>query len=82
MRFEVEVDDGAGLGSLHKARLAEEDPAQDMPSYVQRLIDRAVAQALAPIGPMTLPQALTKIAELEAEISSLAQVSVVPAKPG
>jgi len=83
MRFEVEVDDGANLASLHKARLAEQDPAPDMPSYIQRLTDRAVAQALAPIAPVTLPEALNKIAELEAELAASASaVPVAPAQPG
>jgi hypothetical protein len=56
MRFEVNVDDGNNLDTLHKAREAynvahPDAPAADMPSFVQRLMDQAVAGALEPIVP-------------------------------
>lgn len=87
MRFEVNVDDGNGLESLHKARvafIAGGGTAPDMPSYVQKLTDMAVAQALAGLGqPTTLSAALSKISELEASKASLEQelASVAVAKP-
>jgi hypothetical protein len=82
MRFEVNVDDGAGLNALHKARAAYNEknaavagftPAHDMPTYVQRLMDQAVAASLEPLGPTTLGAAMTKIAELQAAKVSLEQ---------
>jgi hypothetical protein len=80
MRFEVEV--GADLETLHKARDAYNaanaqvsgfTPADDMPTFVQRLIDNAVAGSLEPFGPTTLSAALQRIAELEASKVTLEQ---------
>lgn len=82
MRFEVNVDDGSGLNALHRAREAYNAknvavpgfvPAADMPTYVQRLIDQAVATSLEPLGPTTLGAAMTKITELEADKATLEQ---------
>lgn len=83
MRFEVNVDDGAGLDALHKARAAYNalhaaeqgfTPADDMPTFVQRMMDQAVGQALEGLGtPTTLSAALTKISELEADKATLEQ---------
>lgn len=91
MRFEVEVDDGAGLAALHKAREAYNAtnaqvsgfvPAEDLPTYVQRLMDKAVGEALAPLGPTTLPAALAKINELQAANATLQQeVATAQAAP-
>lgn len=91
MRFEVHVDDGNNLDTLHKARLAYNAlnagtagfvPAQDMPTYVQRLVDQAVASSLQPLGPTTLTAAMTKIAQLEAEKVTLTQeVAALSAAP-
>jgi hypothetical protein len=90
MRFEVNVDDGNGLNTLHKARNAFNEAggnAPDMPSYVQSLMDQAVAVALAGTGqPTTLSDALSKISQLEAAKAALEQevaaqeVAVLPAK--
>lgn len=75
MRFEVNVDDGNNLNTLHKARVrynaenAKADgfvPADDMPTYVQRMMDQAASVAMDPFGPESLSAALTRIAELEA----------------
>jgi hypothetical protein len=80
MRFEVNVDDGANLEVLHRARAAYNEanaaapgfvPAADMPSYVQRLMDQAVAAALEPIGITSLAAAPGRITELEAEKAQL-----------
>lgn len=82
MRFELNVDDGDNLRTLHKAREAYNEanaktpgfvPALDMPSYVQRLMDQAVAASMAPLGPTTLSAAMTKIADLEAAKATLEQ---------
>lgn len=88
MRFEVNVDDGAGLAALHKAREAynEAHPnatAPDMPSFVQALTDQAVAQALEALPvPSTLSAALSKIAELEQKNAELSQdVAALSANP-
>lgn len=87
MRFEVDVDDGAGLNALHRAREAwnaanPDAQAPDMPSFVQRLADQAVAGALASLGePTTLQAALDKIAALEAEKKALEGAQVAAAKP-
>lgn len=77
MRFEVNVDDGNNLDTLHKARDSynaanPNAQAPDMPSFVQVLMDQAAAQALQPLGPTTLSAALAKVAELEAEKAALA----------
>lgn len=83
MRFEVEVDDGAQLNLLHKARAAYNqanaqqpgfEPAADMPTFVQRLTDQAVAGVLAPLETTTLPQALARIDQLQTEKTALEQV--------
>jgi hypothetical protein len=96
MRFEVNVDDGASFTALHKAREAwnaahPDAVADDMPSFVQRLMDQAVAGALNALPtPSTLSAALSKIAELEAANATLTQevaasapkpVSAAPATP-
>lgn len=93
MRFEVNVDDGNNLATLHKAREAYNaanpgTPAADMPSFVQVLMDQAVARAMEPFGPSTLSEALAKIAALEAEkenlakdVAALTPASVAPAPP-
>lgn len=78
MRFEVNVDDGNNLDTLHKAREAynaahPEAAAADMPSFVQHLMDQAVAGSIEPLGPTTLSAAMTRIAELEAENAELAK---------
>ena len=70
MRFEVNVDDGNNLNTLHKARAAfnEQNPtktADDLPTFVQRLMDQAVANVTEGIAPTTLGDALSKIADLE-----------------
>lgn len=74
MRFEVEVS--VDLDLLHKVRDAYNaaNPtavAADMPSFVQVLMDQAVATAAQPFGPTTLAAAMTKIAQLEAEKATL-----------
>lgn len=80
MRFEVNVDDGNNLDTLHKAREAYNAanvatdgfvPAEDMPSFVQRLMDKAASDCVEPFGPTTLSSALGRIAELEAANSAL-----------
>ena len=95
MRFEVNVDDGANLDLLHKAREAfnaahADLAAPDMPTFVQRLMDQVVAAALLGLGgPTTLSAALSKIADLQAKNAELKQeitasavpVSVAPDKP-
>jgi hypothetical protein len=88
MRFEVNVDDGSNLTALHKAREAwnaahPDAVADDMPSFVQRLMDQAVAGALNALPtPSTLSQALSKIAELEASNAVLTQeVAATAPKP-
>lgn len=90
MRFEVNVDDGNNLDTLHKAREAYNaaNPGAkvgDMPSFVQVLMDQAVATALQPFGPTTLSEALAKIAVLEAEKDNLtkdvAALTPVPVEP-
>lgn len=91
MRFEVEIDDGAGLAALHKAREAYNAenaqvpgflPAQDMPSFVQRLADRAVAQVLSTVAPVTLNAALAELEQVKAEKAALeAQIAPAQAKP-
>lgn len=93
MRFEVNVDDGNNLNTLHKAREAynaanPQAAAEDMPSYVQCLMDRAVAGALEPIGPNTLSDALAQIARLQAQnadlakdVAALTPASAAPATP-
>lgn len=88
MRFEVNVDDGANLDALHKAREAwnaahPDVQAPDMPSFVQALMDQAVAGALEALPtPSTLSAALAKIAELEAEKATLTQeVAAATAAP-
>lgn len=79
MRFEVNVDDGSNLGALHKAREAYNAAhpgaqAPDMPSFVQCLMDQAVAGALEALPtPSTLSSALARIAQLEAENAVLAK---------
>jgi len=79
MRFEVNVDDGANLVALHKAREAwngahPDQQATDMPSFVQCLMDQAVADVLDALPvPSTLSAALARIAELEAQTSTLSQ---------
>lgn len=84
MRFEVNVDDGANLDALHKAREAwnaahQDAPAGDMPSFVQCLMDQAVAGALNALPtPSTLSAALAKIAALEQQNADL-QKDVVAA---
>ena len=56
MKFEVEVNESDRLDTLHEARKrynAENAskagfvPCDDMPTYVQRMMDEAVATALA-----------------------------------
>lgn len=90
MRFEVNVDDGAQLATLHKARAkynadnAKAEgfvPAEDMPTFVQRMMDQAVAGSISGFGPTTLSAALSKISELEAEKTSLAQEVAAVALP-
>lgn len=98
MRFEVNVDDGASFDALHKAREAwnaahADAQAQDMPSFVQALMDQAVAGALQALPtPSTLSAALSKIAELQAANAELEKeiaagsagpppASVTPAMP-
>lgn len=90
MRFEVNVDDGSNFDALHRARVDynAKNPgaiAPDMPSFVQCLMDQAVAGALDALPtPSTLSAALAKIAQLEAEKAVLekdASLSVAPAKP-
>jgi hypothetical protein len=80
VRFEVNVDDGNNLDTLHKARARYNEqnaaasgfvPAADMPTFVQRLMDQAVAGSIEPFGPTTLSAALTKVAELEATNAAL-----------
>lgn len=82
MRFEVNVDDGSNLDTLHKARDAYNAanaatpgfvPADDMPTFVQRLMDKAAADAMTPFGVATFSAALTRIAELESSNATLAQ---------
>lgn len=78
MRFEVNVDDGNNLNTLHKARELHNTAnpsaaAPDMPTFVQRLMDQAVACAMQPIAPTSLSEALTRIADLEAKNSLLEQ---------
>lgn len=94
MKFEVMVDDGASLNVLHKAREAYNHtnagtegftPALDMPTYVQRLMDQAVADSMIALPVTTLAQAMTKINEIEAENAALKKeiaIPVVPAQPG
>jgi hypothetical protein len=88
MRFEVNVDDGAGLNALNRAREAwntanPDAQAPDMPSFVQRLTDQAVAGALQALGePATLQAALDKIATLEKKALEANTVNqVAAAKP-
>ena len=77
MRFEVNVDDGANLDALHKARKAwnvahPQAQAPDMPSFVQALMDQAVAGVLQALPePSTLSAALAKITMVTAENESL-----------
>lgn len=89
MRFEVNVDDGANLTALHKARDAwnaahQDAVAADMPSFVQCLMDQAVANALNALPqPSTLSAALAKIAKLEQENADLQKdvEAALPAAP-
>jgi hypothetical protein len=88
MRFEVNVDDGANFTALHKAREAfnvahPQAAAPDMPSFVQALMDQAVAGALKALpAPSTLSAALSKIAELEAaNITLTKEVAAATAVP-
>lgn len=86
MRFEVDVE--ADLEALHRARAAynerhADDAAIDLPSFVQKMTDQAMAQVLAPLGPTTLAAALTKIAELEAALQAKDRpIQVLPEQLG
>lgn len=78
MRFEVNVDDGtSNFAALHKARDAynaqhPDAPAPDLPSFVQRLVDNAVARALEPIVPSSMSTAMARITQLESDKEALA----------
>jgi hypothetical protein len=90
MRFEVNVDDGAGLNALHRRPGGyENERGQSWFRAGARHADlRAAADgpgrrfgALEPLGPTTLGAAITKIAELQAAKVSLEQevASLTPA---
>lgn len=83
MRFEVEVDDGNGLNTLHRARASwneahKDRQAEDLPSLVQMMMDDSVAAAVAPFGP-TLDAAQAIIADLKAENATLKSAEKVAA---
>lgn len=76
MRFEVNLTDSPGLQAVELARVAHNtahaDAAiGDLPAFVQFLMDDAVDAVVAQFMPLTLDQAVARIAVLEKEKAEL-----------
>jgi hypothetical protein len=85
MRFEVNLTDSPGLQAAELARIAHntthpDAPIGDLPAFVQFMMDGAVEAVVAQFVPLTLNQAVARIAALETEKTALAdQVATLTA---
>lgn len=86
MRFEIELDDGNNLNTLHAARKQynvenPDNTADDLPAFVQRMADQLVAAAIVKYPPAQLTAANDEIAELKAKLAAAEAKALETAAP-